>query len=382
MRVLHINCNYHATTLHQLLIRQLSELGIKNYVFVPTYDKNTSVIKLDTNVQLVECFKKRDRYWFEYKQRKILSAVESTYDVSAFDMIHAYTLFTDGNCAYYLSKKYNIPYVVAIRNTDVNSFFKYRILLRSQGLKILQDAKAVFFLSKAYRDYLMHNYVPYSMHEDLLLKTQIIPNGIDEFWFNNLFFNRNYIETNSRLCKKEVKLIFAGNIDKNKNVKAIVEALNQLNKSGWHATLEVVGKVVDDSVFQCFKDNKQVNYIPKQPKEELINFYRRNDIFVMPSHHETFGLVYAEAMSQGLPVIYTKGQGFDIQFKEGEVGVSVNSKSISEISKAIEIICTQYERLSKMCLTNVNKFKWNVIASQYKETYQSLVDQLSVEKSY
>ena len=37
--------------------------------------------------------------------------------------------------------------------------------------------------------------------------------------------------------------------------------------------------------------------------------YRENDIYVMPSIIETFGLVYAEAMSQGLPVIYTRGQG-------------------------------------------------------------------------
>ena len=29
----------------------------------------------------------------------------------------------------------------------------------------------------------------------------------------------------------------------------------------------------------------------------------------MPSKHETFGLVYAEAMTQGLPVIYTKNEG-------------------------------------------------------------------------
>lgn len=40
----------------------------------------------------------------------------------------------------------------------------------------------------------------------------------------------------------------------------------------------------------------------------------------MPSHKETFGLVYAEAMSQGLPIIYTKNQGFDGQFPDGYVG--------------------------------------------------------------
>ena len=103
MRVLHINSNYVGTTLHQLMIRQLSALGIDNQVFVPTYDKNTGVIIPDVNVKVVECFKKRDRYWFEYKQNKIIKAVEKIYDIKSFDLIHAYTLFTDGNCARNLS---------------------------------------------------------------------------------------------------------------------------------------------------------------------------------------------------------------------------------------------------------------------------------------
>lgn len=76
MRVLHINCNYITTALHQLMIRQLNIFGTENYVFAPTYDKNASVIVPDDSVKVVECFKKRDRYWFGYKQNKIIKAVE------------------------------------------------------------------------------------------------------------------------------------------------------------------------------------------------------------------------------------------------------------------------------------------------------------------
>ena len=42
----------------------------------------------------------------------------------------------------------------------------------------------------------------------------------------------------------------------------------------------------------------------------------------MPSITETFGLVYGEALSQGLLIIYTKGQGFDGQIKEKLAGYS------------------------------------------------------------
>ena len=50
MRILHINCNYIGTTLHQLMIEHLDALGYDNQVFVPTYDKNIAVIKPNDNV--------------------------------------------------------------------------------------------------------------------------------------------------------------------------------------------------------------------------------------------------------------------------------------------------------------------------------------------
>ena len=75
-------------------------------------------------------------------------------------MIHAYTLFTDGNVARTLSKKYGVPYVVAIRDTDVNDFFRYRPYLIKLGSQIMKDASAVFFLSESYKRIVLEKYVP------------------------------------------------------------------------------------------------------------------------------------------------------------------------------------------------------------------------------
>ncbi|HGK7332802.1 TPA: glycosyltransferase [Streptococcus suis] len=66
----------------------------------------------------------------------------------------------------------------------------------------------------------------------------------------------------------------------------------------------------------------------------------------MPSFHESFGLVYAEAMSQGMPVIYTRGQGFDGQFEEGVVGFSVDCIDEVEISNKIISIVKGFKFLS------------------------------------
>ena len=89
----------------------------------------------------------------------------------------------------------------------------------------------------------------------------------------------------------------------------------------------------------------------------------------MPSKHETFGLVYAEAMSQGLPVIYTKGQGFDGQFPEGEVGFSVAYDDPEEIAMRVKEIIADYGSISKRAVANVHRYDWKGIAQDYSELY-------------
>ena len=58
----------------------------------------------------------------------------------------------------------------------------------------------------------------------------------------------------------------------------------------------------------------------------------------MPSIHESFGRVYAEAMTQGVPVIYSKGQGFDGIYPDGHVGYSVPSRNPEYIAECIKNI--------------------------------------------
>ena len=367
MRILHINCNYIGTTLHQLMIEHLDALGYDNQVFVPIYDKNIAVIKPNDNVYVSECFNKWDRLVFDYKQQKIIKAIEEHYDVASFDLIHAYTLYTDGNAARVLSEKYGVPYVVAVRNTDVNDFLKKMIHLRKRGLKTLLAAKKVFFLSEAYRRQVFEKYIPQKYQEEIKKKTQIIPNGIDEFWFEN---KPTIVKT---IDKKNIKLVYAGRIDKNKNIPTTQKAMEIFRKQGYEITLTVVGKVQDEKEFQIIKNDPYTTCLPAMPKEKLIDVYRESDIFVMPSFTESFGLVYAEAMSQGLPVIYSKGQGFDGQFSEGVVGYHVDSGSPDDVAEGIKRVIENYEQIKANCVPSSRYFTWNCICSNYSEIYNKIV---------
>ena len=90
----------------------------------------------------------------------------------------------------------------------------------------------------------------------------------------------------------------------------------------------------------------------------------------MPSLTETFGRVYAEAMSQGVPIIYTRGQGFDGFFPEGEVGFSVDPHDPEEIADRVEDIVNDYNVMSCNCLRNCRLFDWNIIAENLIDLYR------------
>lgn len=364
-KVLHVNINYLTTVLHQTMIEHLDDQGILNTVFAPTYDKNRAVINPNENVIVSECFRKWDRINFYYKQKKIRNALEKNVNVSNYNFIHAYTIFSDGNCAYELSKKYGIPYVVAVRDTDLNDFFKHMVHLRKRGLDILQSSSAIFFLSPAYKKELLEKYVPKAMKKSIEEKSYIIPNGIDDFWLKNKHQKIADVQKND----KSIKLIYAGRISRRKNIPLVLKAIDILEKAGWTVHFTVIGNVEDKKDFQKIIAHPTVEYHKAMEKEKLIEEYRENDIFVMPSHTETFGLVYAEAMSQGLPVIYTKGQGFDGQFSEGEVGYHVSDKKEGDIVRAIKNIMKDYVDISDVCTELSEKFKWSIICGKYKEIY-------------
>lgn len=370
IKVLHVNRNYIFNRLHQLLIEHLDKTEeITNKVFVPTSFEQEVQFRASENVIVSKCFKVKDRYFYFSKQRKMLKALHKNYNVHDFDIIHAYTLFTDGGCAYNLHRKSGKPYVVAIRNTDINDFLKKIPLSYLYGKRIMESAEAVFFLSESYKQFVESEFLSEADRNHLNYKMVVIPNGLDPFWLENRF-KCEKIKTPK---EDSIRLIYAGRIDDNKNIEATAKAAEILIKDGYSVRFTIIGKVESQDVYRRLLNNYSFVVLKAEmPKEQLIYEYRNNDVFVMPSFTETFGISYVEAMSQGLPVIYTAGQGFDNQFDEGTVGYHVDPNNFCDIAGKVQLIMNDYNRLSERCIKESAKYDWSIIANQYVEMYKRI----------
>lgn len=368
MKVLHICVDYNK--LYQNLMEKEIKTGLGLSVFHYTTRRKKLKKALDEYVYFYNSSIRflRSPLFFKTRIKFVANRFCNIYKESfSFNLVHAHMWFLDGHIAYNAYKKWGTPYIIAVRNTDINSWYYWKLPWnRKQGYKILNNAKRVVFLSNAYKTKLIER-LPFDMQKELDKKSLIIPNGIDDFW------HLNARKTPKQVSKNVIRIITVGSINSNKNQLTIIKAIELLRKKGYKVEYIVVGDIQDKKIAKKLEDKEYVKLLPFCLKDELIRIYEKADILVLASIHETFGLVYPEAMTQGLPVIYSRGQGFDQQFPEGEVGIAVNSKSPKEIFDAIIKILSNYEAISKRCIKASKIFDWELIAKKYLNIYKDLI---------
>lgn len=376
MHVAHVNSYHLSSRLHGELVGTLDRIGLRQDVFVPV-STSTGFSKCDdadwqtSRVHVSPCFNQVTRVLWPIKNFQIQRSFSGLLaGIGRPSLVHAHSLISNGLIGYRYFRKTGTPFVVTIRNTDINIFLARSRFFRALGGRILDAASAVVFLSPAYRDQQLKRYCAPLRFERVLAKSEVISNGIHEYWLTHK------PEDVGRPRHEVARIVFAGKLRENKNLAGLLEACTLLAQSGEEIHLDIVG---DGPLMEWLREQKECRTFPIQihgfvgEREKMLAIYRAGDMLVVPSFRESFGLVYAEAMSQGLPVIYSRGQGFDGFFRDGEVGFAVDPKRPEEIADKIRLALDGRAAMSTAAFEASRRFSWNSVGQRLSAIYWSAV---------
>lgn len=148
------------------------------------------------------------------------------------------------------------------------------------------------------------------------------------------------IERKRRNWKEDgiLQLVFVGKLNKNKNAKTILYALKHIGESvNWKLTIIGDGeerKEIEDLV-KAYEINNKVEMLGSITRDEVIEYLKNKDIFVLLSYKETLGLAYLEALATGNIVIGSKGRGIDGIITDGKEGFLIEPSDSEALSNTI-----------------------------------------------
>lgn len=371
MNILHISNDFSGSKVHVNLYKELSKQGVKQMIYCPVRSAEqiggNEFVADGTEVIYDFVIQPYHKYVYHIKRINMFRSLQKKVNLKEIDLVHAATLFSDGGQAYKIYKKYHIPYVVAVRNTDINGFLDLLPNTWPAGKKILRNAEKIFFISNALMNKFSNHKVIKAILPEINDKMMLVPNGIDDYYLDHV----NYETRDGN------KVLYVGDFSSNKNVLRLCEAIMELRQEDAFrdVTLTLIGggKNTNNEVQTKIDTHPDVFlYLgPIYDKEKLCDIFKTHSVFAMPSIHETFGLVYLEALSQNLPIVYTKGQGVDGLFDDS-VGIGVNPLLVTEIKNAIKTILNSKNQFSNNSI-DFEQFRWTNIATKYMNLYKEIL---------
>ena len=261
------------------------------------------------------------------------------------DVVHAHRWFGCGRTAYLHASAKKIPYVVDVVQSDLHDYHKLLIFSKKNAEQLLTEAALVVFTAPSQEDFFA-NHLSSKNADTVFSKSTLLYEPLDSYWLGNL-----HIHPPTALV--HIKLLYVGAMDSNCHLDVVQNAMIKLQRRNYDIALTTVGDLSD---------------------EELLGIYRNHDILLQLDEKTPSTQRFAEALSQGLPVIYAHGGVCDGIFKEGLAGYAVNPKSSDDIARTIlnvsDLFGTIEQHISR--LHPLGQFDGREQASHYVHLYENV----------
>lgn len=226
---------------------------------------------------------------------------------SHFDIIHEQCVWLPiYHMISKIAQKHNIPYIISPRgclepwcynDPNIISWTKKHLAMALYQRRDINKSAIIF----ATADMEANNIRKLGFKNPI----SIVPNGLE---IESYACRPN---SSIEVCKKRV--LYISRITPKKGVDLLIEAWAEVSKKHPNWTCAVYGNGEEDYINQLKKmvtSNSIDNSFSINPPifgDDKYKAYIESSLFVLPTHSENFGMVIAEALSCGLPVITTTG---------------------------------------------------------------------------
>lgn len=281
------------------------------------------------------------------------------------NLIHAHACFPAGIAARQLSEEFDIPYVITEHWTG---FATQRLddKVRSEAGTVFNGAKCVIAVSS-----ILKKSIQAIAPE---CEVRVIPNGVDTEIFSPL----NGIE---RQMDEDNEFIFCtvGHLIKRKRVDLLIESIKQLKDNGFKCKLVICGGGPEMDKLSSMSDSlglsNEILFKGESSQNDIKQILKNADAFILVSEYETFGVVYLEAMSMGLPVIATT-RGAPPEFIPQNAGICVDPADTTMVVTAMKRIIEQREAYNSHEIRTFIRetFDFTIIAEEIINIYRSVLE--------
>lgn len=203
-----------------------------------------------------------------------------------------------------------------------------------------------------------------------LPEMHVIPQGI----------NSAYLALNANPLEKIV--LSVGAISERKGHLHLIKAFEHVCATIPDAKLVIAGSLADKAYYQLLLDyiakspyKQQIEIKVNLPQEQIFQLYQEATIFALHSQEESQGIVFAEAMAVGLPVVSTNVGGIPYVVHDSINGFLSEYGDVTSFADNIKKVLSNKEVRQQMINSNkveAIKYDWSVIADRVMDLYRVL----------
>ncbi len=276
------------------------------------------------------------------------------------DLIHAHVSYPAGYIATQLKKEFGIPYII----TEHMSPFPFLSLMKA-GKPIPEVVEA---FTKANHIVAVSPSLAERIASFGIKRPSVIPNIVDERRFTAVDTPNQNKFVFFTLCV----------LSEQKGIDYLLRAIALWNPPAEQFEFRIGGAGAKKTYYEAMANMlgiaDRVRWLGFISRDKAPDEFKNCHVYVMPSRHETFGVVYAEAIASGRPVIATRCGGpesivNDFNGKLVEVG------NISELAEAMQQVAGSYKNYNTQQIRYdfERRFSRQAVVSQLMTVYRQAI---------